>query len=344
MTEASVPGKIILCGEHAVVYARPAIALPLSDVRARAVVQDTATGDVAFHAPDLDQRWSLRGQPDHVFSELVARTLTRLGITPTPALQISISSTIPLASGMGSGAAIATAIVRALAAHLGHELAPEAISALVYASEQRFHGTPSGIDNTVVAFEQPIWFLRRPAQEQRTKNKEQNLYGGPSVVAIEPGGPSVAAIEPIDIAAPFTLQIGDTGVRSPTHLPVGDVRQRWQASPAHYEALFDAVAALVFRARAALSQGDIPTLGALLDENQALLVQIGVSSPDLDRLVAAARAAGALGAKLSGGGWGGVMIALVDPAARERVAAALRAAGAVAVLETSVARYAAPVS
>ena len=105
------------------------------------------------------------------------------------------------------------------------------------------------------------------------------------------------------IASPLTLLIGDSGVRSPTHMPVGEVRAGWQADPVRYEALFDAIAALVARARSALAQGDIPALGALLDENHNLLRQVGVSSDDLDRLVAAARAAGALGAKLSGAGW-----------------------------------------
>jgi mevalonate kinase len=330
MAQASVPGKIILCGEHAVVYSRPAIALPLSGVRAQATVWEAPPGSgLTIDAPDIGQCWRPLDAPDQPLSELVVRLLDQFGHPPTLDLQISLSSTIPIAGGMGSGAAIATAIVRALAAHLGHPLTAQAISALVYASEQRFHGTPSGIDNTVVAFERPIWFVRPATSDQ---GSHPALYGGPSV----------AAIEPITIAAPFTLLIGDTGLRSPTHLPVGEVRRRWQADPATYEALFDAVGALVLQVRAALAQADIAMLGTLLDTNQTLLQQIGVSSPELDRLVAAARTAGALGAKLSGAGWGGVMLALIDPAAREHVTAALQAAGAVRVLETTVEHYAAP--
>jgi mevalonate kinase len=359
MTEASAPSKIILCGEHAVVYGRPAIALPLSGVRAHAVVQNAAPGSgITFDAPDLGQRWTLTDEPDLPFSELVVRMLAQLGVTATLDLQISMASTIPIAGGMGSGAAIATAIVRALAAHLGHELPAETISALVYASEQRFHGTPSGIDNTVVAFERPIWFVRQPTAddrrpttdkaEPRTENREpannatRNTQHATRNTQHATRNTQHATIEPITIAEPFTLLIGDTGVRSPTRLPVGEVRQRWQASPAHYEALFDAVGALVLQVRTALAQGDIPALGILLNANQALLEPIGVSSTELDRLVAAARMAGALGAKLSGAGWGGVMLALVAPTTRERVAAALRAAGVVHVLETAIERYTAP--
>jgi mevalonate kinase len=329
LTEASAPGKIILCGEHAVVYGRPAIALPLANVRARAVVSSGTTSGIIFDAPDLERRWTLADTPDHPLSELVLHFLAHFAIATPPDLLIELWSSIPIASGMGSGAAIATAIVRALARHLGHDLPNDRISALVYASEQRFHGTPSGIDNSVIAYEHPIWFARRSPlsvvssdlQEAATKK------------------PEAADYEPLVIATPLTLLIGDTGIRSPTRLPVGQVRQHWQSQPARYEALFDAVGALAFKARAALATGDSAALGALLDANHAILVQIGVSSAELDQLVGAARGAGALGAKLSGAGWGGVMIALATPDTRQEVAQALRATGASRVLETSIAPY-----
>jgi len=162
----------------------------------------------------------------------------------------------------------------------------------------------------VIAYEQAIWFQRRS----------------------EP--PHV--IEPLPIATPFTLLIGDTGVRSATRLPVGEVRRRWERDPSRYGMLFDAVADVVYQARRALAEGEIATLGPLLDCNQALLEEIGVSSPELERLITAARSAGAGGAKLSGGGWGGVMIALVEPETAQHVREALEAAGATRVLETIV--------
>jgi mevalonate kinase len=334
--QASACGKIILCGEHAVVYGRPAIALPLADVRAHALVQNSGAGNgITIDAPDLERRWSLADAPDHPLSELIASIPTYLGVATPLGLLIEIGSTIPIASGMGSGAAIATALVRALAMHLGRDLSAAEVSALVYTCEQRFHGTPSGIDNTVIAYEQPIWFVRGGApsvvssQLQVTADDERQTTNDKQPTTFEP----------ISIAAPFTLLIGDTGLRSPTHLPVGEVRRRWQTQPARYEMLFDAIGELVVRARAALARGDHAALGELLDQNHELLVQLGVSSTELDRLVGAARAAGALGAKLSGGGWGGVMIALVAPAVKPNVAQALRAAGAVRVLETTIAYH-----
>ena len=343
MTEASAPAKLILCGEHAVVYGRPAIAGPLGGIRARVAIDPAPPGSgITFDAPDIGRRWSLAAAPDEPLSALAVRVCRELGVAP-PDVRVSINSPIPIAGGMGSGAAVATALVRALAAHLGYELAPEIVAALVYESERRLHGTPSGIDNTVIAFERPIWFVRQPTADSGWK---------PGIGNREPGAENEdpwridtqhatrrmpqATIEPIAIATPLTLLIGDTGVRSATRLPVGAVRQGWQADPARYEALFDQIGALVWHARAALAQGAVVQLGTLLDQNHALLQQIGVSSPELDRLVEAARAAGALGAKLSGAGWGGVMLALVAPQTRERVRAALAAAGATQVLETTI--------
>jgi mevalonate kinase len=331
-TSASAAAKLILCGEHAVVYGRPAIALPLAGIRAHATIADTPRGSgIVVHARDLGRRWRVGDDPNGPISQLITSVLSyrREQAVPMPELSITIGSAIPIASGMGSGAAVATAIVRALAAHIDQQLAPAEVSALVYASEQRFHGTPSGIDNTVIAYEQPIWF-------QRTG--EGGWGRGDGDVSNHPPSPipHPPRIEPITIAAPFTLLIGETGVRSATRLPVGEVRQRWLAEPARYEALFDQVGEIVTQARAVLERGNTPALGPLLSQNHTLLQQIGVSSPQLDALVRAAQAAGAVGAKLSGAGWGGVMLALVTPDTRMRVAAALEHAGAKRVSATIV--------
>ncbi|NNJ09967.1 mevalonate kinase [Chloroflexales bacterium ZM16-3] len=314
MIKTSAPAKIILCGEHAVVYGRPAIALPLSDVRAYAEASPSVPGaGLRFVAPDLGESWAPADSPQHPMSELAAAAMAHLG-APAPNLTIILRSGIPIAGGMGSGAAIGAALVRALAAAAGRELPPAEVSALVYASEARYHGTPSGIDNTVIAYEQAIWFQRQP-----------------------PGPPLIA---PVSIGAPLSLVIGDTGVRSATHMPVGALRTRWQADPAAYEVLFDAVAEQVQRALEALAAGDLAGLGSALDANQSLLERMGVSSPELDRLVGAARAAGALGAKLSGAGWGGVMISLAPAGGQEAIAAALREAGAARVRVAAVAAQA----
>ncbi|NJP05642.1 MAG: mevalonate kinase [Chloroflexaceae bacterium] len=320
MIQASAPGKLILCGEHAVVYGCPAIALPLNQLRASVqIVPAVADQGITIHAPDLERMWNSDAHADNPLIALTQATLDYLQADVSD-MHITITAAIPVASGMGSGAAVATALVRALAGLVQHELTPAEIAQLVYTSEQRYHGTPSGIDNTVIAYEQPIWFVRQtPAQPD------------------EP--PPAPIIEAVTIGAPLTLVIADTGKRCPTHLPVGHVRRNWLRSPDQYQTLFDAVATLVQQMRLALQQGNLAELGQRLTDNQRLLEQIGVSSEELEQLVQSALDAGAWGAKLSGGGWGGIMIALTAPTTQAQVAMALRQAGAVRVLTTEIADF-----
>lgn len=305
---ATAPGKVILLGEHAVVYGRPAIVVPVWQTVATAQVQaGPPGGGCVLVAHDLGETIRLAESGDEQPLALVTRlALTQLGIQDEPDWRIDLRSTIPIAGGLGSGAAISTALVRAIFAQAGRPATPQAVSSIVYESERIYHGTPSGIDNTVVAYGAPIWFVR----------------GQPPQVFVP--------------AVPFTLVIADSGIYSPTKETVGDVRAAWQTETARYEALFDAVAALVHAARRALAAGDLLTLGLLMDENQEILAHLGVSSPPLERLIAAARAAGALGAKLSGGGRGGNVTCLVAEDRVAAVEAALLAAGAVRVVVTRV--------
>ncbi len=306
MTTARAPGKIILFGEHAVVYGRPAIAVPVTQVYAEASI-DERPGPLMIHAPDLGRSYAVADAPDDdPLAFTVRNTLADLGVDGGDGLHITIQSTIPIACGLGSGAAVATAIVRALARHFRQILSPAEVSALVYQTEVLLHGTPSGIDNTVIAYEQPVYFVR--------------------------GQP----VEYFAVGAPLHLVIGDTGVPSPTRITVGDVRRAWEADRVTYEARFDAIGRLVRQARDAIAEGRVATVGTLMDANHAWLHTMELSSPELNRLIEAAWEAGALGAKLSGGGRGGNMIALVTPDTEEEVVQALRQAGAARVITTVV--------
>jgi mevalonate kinase len=313
---ASAPGKIILFGEHAVVYGQPAIAVPVIQVQARAVVTPEpgqAAGRVRLQAPGIGLDAGLARLPaDDPLAAAVRGVFAALGVQRLPALSIRVTSTIPIAAGLGSGAAVSVAVIRALSACLGHPLDPEQVSALAFEVEKLHHGTPSGIDNTVITFARPVYFVRAGDPERRD------------------------LVETFPVPRPFSLVIGDTGVPSPTALAVGDVRWAWQAEPARYEALFAAAGRIAAAARQAIEEGRTGALGPLMDENQALLRAMRVSSPELEALIGAARAAGALGAKLSGGGRGGNMIALVEPEQAEPVARALRAAGATHTITTLV--------
>ena len=307
---ASAPGKIILFGEHAVVYRRPAIAVPVEQVAAKAIVNAElrgAPGSVKLLAPDIGMEAQLSELPaSNPIAAAVLNAAGVLGISRIPACTVKVTSTIPVAGGLGSGAAVSVAILRAFSAYLGHPLSDEQVCQLAYEVEKIHHGTPSGIDNTVITYARPVYFVKdRP-------------------------------IELLHPRQPFTLVIGDTGIQSPTVKAVSDVRKAWQQHQDEYEALFDSTGAIVDSARTAIESGMTELLGPLMDANHGLLRKMGVSCPELDTLVQVARNAGALGAKLSGGGRGGNMIALVTAKNAERVAAALQRAGAVRIIITQV--------
>jgi mevalonate kinase len=135
---------------------------------------------------------------------------------------------------------------------------------------------------------------------------------------------------------PFLLAIADTGIESSTKEVVGDLRQRYQSEHVRYDPIFDRIGEIGLAARSAIEQGQGETLGQLMNENHMLLQELGVSCPELDCLVAAAREGGALGAKMSGAGWGGNMIAVVTKETRGRVDMMLRLAGASRVILTEV--------
>ena len=315
IASASAPGKIILFGEHAVVYGRPAIAAPLSDVRATATIRPTLRGGVILSAPDLGLEQKLADAGEDEALALTVRQVQRLaGLQSLPDMRITVSSDIPIAAGLGSGAAITAATTRALAQFLGLEAfsSDQWISDLTYEVEKIHHGTPSGIDNTVVAYERPIYFVRR---------EPKNL------------------IETFHVQRPLRLLVGDTGISSSTKDVVGDVRRSWQKEPDRFNALFDECGALSEAARQAIQAGDYEEVGRLMDQNHALLVDMSVSSVELDHLVFAANESGALGAKMSGGGRGGNMIALVTAESEEAVYAALLEAGAKRVLKSVIERY-----
>ena len=311
MISISAPGKIILFGEHAVVYGRPAIAAPVSQVRATAVAEPNDQAGIRLVAPDLGTDTLLaEADQEDPLAAAVWQVIQEVNLTELPDFTLTVTSQIPIASGLGSGAAISAAVIRSVAAFLGFSslITNEWVSSLTYQVEKIHHGTPSGIDNTVVAYERPVYFVRRQPQNQ---------------------------IEPFSVAAPLRLLVADTGVSSSTKVVVGDVRRQWEMDKLRFEKLFDDCGKIAMSARSAIEAGDISAVGRLMNENQVLLRDMTVSCLDVEMLVGAAQSAGALGAKLSGAGRGGNMIALVTEETETAVTQALQAAGARSVL-TSV--------
>lgn len=307
---AYAPGKCILLGEHSVVYHRPAIAIPVTQVHAHAVVTARPTakpGEILIQAPDIDLQADMDDLPqDHPLVHAVQVVLKELAPIQIPAFLLRITSTIPIASGLGSSAAVSVAIIRAVSTFFGRPLTDPIVSELAFQVEKIQHGDPSGVDNAVIAFSRPIYYVR-------------NL-----------------PLEHLEVAIPLTLVIANTGISAPTASVVSDVRNQWQKNPSHSEAIFDAIKNLVNKARLLIENGPIDDLGSLMDANHEYLRGLNVSCPELDHLVASARSAGALGAKLSGSGRGGNMIALVKPAIAEQVSQSLIENGAKSIIITTL--------
>lgn len=307
---ASAPGKIILLGEHAVVYGQPAIAVPVTQVKAKAIVTADPRvpgGTIRLVAPAINLDASLDKLPnDHPIAAAVCQTIEALNIARPPACTIRITSTIPVASGMGSGAAVTVAVIRGLSTFIGRPLSQEATNSIAFEVEKIYHGTPSGIDNTVVTYSLPVYFQR--------------------------GHP----IEMLQLPVPFTLIIADTGIASSTKDTVGDVRKTWLAEPERCEHLFSSIGEIVESARGLIEGGKPYRIGSLMIEDHRLLQALGVSCNELDRLVEAALEAGALGAKLSGGGRGGNIIALAPSESLPRLEDALRQSGATNTIITTI--------
>ncbi|MFH1726556.1 MAG: mevalonate kinase [Elusimicrobiota bacterium] len=307
------PSKLILLGEHAVVYGHPAVAVPLQKPGAEAsVVATEGDAPVAVELKDFDIRWS-RGEDipaDEVrpFAELVGSVSRRYESIPENGWSLSVSSEIPIGCGLGSGAAVSVAAFRAVFRCFGVPHTPRELSDSAYEIEKIHHGTPSGIDNTVIATGRPVLFRKGAAPD---------FLNAPE--------------------APVFLVVGYTGVRHKTVEIVSDVAKARAADRAAYDAMFREIGDIARRGAEAFENGAFEELGGLMGANQRLLERIGVSSPELDGLVRAAQKAGALGAKLSGAGRGGCMAALAaDRASAERLKGALESAGAAAAVVATV--------
>lgn len=295
-------GKAILIGEHSVVYGHPAIALPITSIAARAEAAATSRASridsELFHGP-------LDAAPARLLPTVTAvRTALASAGAPDARLHVRIHSDIPSERGVGSSAAVAAAVVTAVSGALGRDLDPDERFALIQDAERAAHGAPSGLDARAVCAPGPIWFRR-------------------------------GSVEPITVGTALHFVVADSGVRGRTREAVGAVRSLRESSPEVFDRAVGALAELTAQARADISHGDLDGLGSAMDAAHRHLGTLGVGDPALDHLAAAARAAGAAGAKLTGGGRGGCVIALAhDPEHAATVVRRMRTAGAPAAWTT----------
>jgi mevalonate kinase len=301
-TSRFAPGKMILCGEHAVVYQQPAIAIPVlslgttTKIFAHPLAQK---GEVYINAKEIDLQTNISFlSPENPIRQTVELVMRYFFLTALPACEIQITSTLPIAAGMGSSASLSVSLIRALSDFLGQPLQTEQMNALAYEAEKFHHGNPSGVDNTVISYARPVYYIRGENPEF------------------------------LSIGSPFHFIVANTGISASTSLAVAGVRERWLASPTQYENYFTQIGSITEQVRQALALGNPTQVGQFLTKNHQILQEMHVSCLKLDHLVNTALSAGALGAKLSGGGLGGNMLALVGDETAEQVEKALIAAGA----------------
>ncbi len=290
-------GKIILLGEHAAVYDRHALALPLESSVTATVAASAAA--ITLSIPDWGtrQEW-LPGKPAEGSAAVaVELIMQRLGVSGQ-AFDIQVRSRIPAAMGLGASAAFAVAVIRAFDKLLERNMNNADIDNLAYACERLAHGTPSGIDNNIATYGQPVLY----SKSTRTRTR------------------------PFDLIEVPPLVVAASGMRGSTKDQVAAVRERYDRNTALYTTIFDEIDEMSVAGSVALRNCDYQQLGALMNVCHGLLNAIEVSTPELEKMIAIARANGATGAKLTGAGGGGSIIALC-PGKTGEVARALRDAG-----------------
>ena len=272
--------KIILIGEHAVVYGYPAIALPLHHI------------EVICQIIPADSPWILF--EDDTLSMAVFASLEHLGIREAR-IRCRIQSMVPEKRGMGSSAAVSIAAIRAVFDYYQEELDDETLEILVNRAETIAHMNPSGLDAKTCLSDQAIKFIRN------------------------------VGFYPLELGIKASLVIADTGIHGNTREAIQKVEAKGQEVLSH----FHEIGQLTQQVEEALKMNDLTSLGQALTTCHDHLRAVGVSCVEADHLVAVAHENGALGAKISGGGLGGCVIALVkDSREAATIAHALEKEGA----------------
>jgi mevalonate kinase len=296
-------GKVILFGEHFVVYGRPTIASGIS----RRTVADLRPGKYpGFHI--TDNRPAAEGyiakyaESQAKSVQLMNKAVWHLDFDSNP-VDVTLGGDLYCASGVGASAASCVAMARAVSAHFNLNLTDEQVNLCGLEGDKAYAGTPSGIDNTCSTYGGLIYF-------------KKNLEGGKNTM------------ERMKLGKPLDILMVSTGITTRTEEAVAGVKERMGKDPSGFKKIFDEAEVIVHKARDALASGNVDEVGRLMDLNHTLLQRAGVSHPKLDYLVELCRKNHALGAKMTGGGMGGYMVAVFTcPNCQEKAAKACEAEG-----------------
>jgi mevalonate kinase len=305
---ATAPAKVILAGEHFVVMGKPAIAMAVN-LYSRVKVSRIEDSTIHVKSTSLKASGSFQSGkyvPDtgtvdaakalEPIQVMVSHMTKRAGLR-VQGLDIEIDSNMPLAAGLGSSASVAVSLIAALSKLLGMKTSREEIRELAFIPERIVHGKPSGIDQTTAT------------------------YGGVITFSLEKG------FEPVTTRYDVPIVIGNTGIPRSTGEQVMKVRSISLEHPNEFNLVAARAAEISREAREAIKKGELNRLGELMNDNHELLRSLDLSNTKLEELITAARSSGALGAKLTGAGGGGCMIAVVAPGTEDRVAEAIARSG-----------------
>lgn len=291
-------GKIILFGEHFVVYGLPGIASGIDKYVEVEIEKIKASTDVIFDDKVFKEKFSIKEQPEHVKTKMLNAMFEKEQFVKLEGLKITINSNMPYGAGLGYSAALAVAIARAMNQLFDLLWKDEQINEAAHKSEQIIHGNPSGIDTACATYDSVIWFEK---DLEKKKDSVRRLKCGKSLQCL----------------------LVDTGIKHHAKETIELVQKYKEKNSKKFDVMCADYKKLAGKAKQEIQYGGVNELGKLMNQNHLMLKEIGLSTKEIDEIVKVAIYDGALGAKITGAGMGGnVLILCYNEAQQEKLISA----------------------